>query len=75
LLLTEYCMEYWGTFKCLEKFYPNCVKADGPLPGEFLGQESLAGYSLQGCKGSDTTERLTLTLSMIKYTYTITINK
>ena len=26
------------------------------LPGEFHGQRSLAGYSLQGCKESDTTE-------------------
>ena len=26
------------------------------LPGEFHGQRSLAGYSPQGCKESDTTE-------------------
>ena len=26
------------------------------LPGEFHGQENLVGYSLQGHKGSDTTE-------------------
>lgn len=65
-------MEYRATFKCLEKFYPNCVKADVPLPGEFHRQGSLVGYSPQGCKGSDTTEQLTLPLSMIKYTYTIT---
>ena len=29
------------------------------LPGEFHGLRSLAGYSPQGCKESDTTERLT----------------
>ena len=29
------------------------------LPGEFHGQRSPAGYSLWGCKESDTTERLT----------------
>ena len=32
------------------------------LPGEFQGQGSLAGYSLWGCKESDMTERLTLSL-------------
>ena len=30
------------------------------LPGESRGQRSLAGYSVWGCKGSDTTERLML---------------
>ena len=30
------------------------------LSGEFHGQRSLVSYSLQGRKGSDTTERLTL---------------
>ena len=30
------------------------------LPGEFHGQRSLEGYSSQGCKELDTTERLTL---------------
>ena len=29
------------------------------LPGKSLGQQSLAGYSLWGCKESDTTEQLT----------------
>ena len=33
------------------------------LAGESQGQRSLAGYSLRGCKESDTTERLTLSLS------------
>ena len=28
------------------------------LPGKFHGQRSLVGYSLWGCKESDTTERL-----------------
>ena len=32
------------------------------LPREFHGQRSLAGYSSWGCKESDTTERLTLSL-------------
>ena len=32
------------------------------LPGECCGQRSLAGYSLWGCKESDTTEWLTLSL-------------
>ena len=31
-------------------------------PGEFHGQKSLAGYSPWGCKQSDTTEQLTLSL-------------
>ena len=34
------------------------------LSGKFHGQRSLAGYSPWGCKGSDTTERLTLSLSL-----------
>ena len=33
------------------------------LPGEFHGQRSLVGYSPWGRKESDTTERLTLSLS------------
>ena len=32
------------------------------LPREFRGQRSLAGYSPWGCKESDTTEQLTLSL-------------
>ena len=32
------------------------------LPGEFHGQRSLMGYNPWGCKESDTTERLTLSL-------------
>ena len=35
----------------------------GFLPGESHGQRSLAGYSPWGCRESDTTERLTLSLS------------
>ena len=31
------------------------------LPGEFHGKRSLTGYNPWGCKGSDTTEQLTLT--------------
>ena len=33
------------------------------LPGEFHGQRSLVGYSPWGCRESDTTEQLTLSLS------------
>ena len=33
------------------------------LPGEFHGQSSLAGYSPKGCRESDTSEQLTLSLS------------
>ena len=32
------------------------------LPGEFQGQKSLVDYSPWGCKESDTTEHLTLTI-------------
>ena len=32
------------------------------LPGESHGQRSLAGYSPRGCKESDTTEQLSLSL-------------
>ena len=34
------------------------------LPEEFHGQRSLVGYSPWGCKQSDMTERLTLSLSL-----------
>ena len=34
------------------------------FPGEFHGQRSLAGYSPWGCKELDTTEQLTLSLSL-----------
>ena len=34
------------------------------LPGESHGQRSLEGYSLWGCKESDTTEQLTVSLSL-----------
>ena len=37
------------------------------LPGESHGQRSLAGYSPRGCKESDTTEPLTLTLFYSNY--------
>ena len=33
------------------------------LPGEFYGQRTLVGHSPSGCKESDTTEQLTLSLS------------
>ena len=35
------------------------------LPGEVHGQRSLAGYSPRGNKESDTTERLSLTRSVV----------
>ena len=34
------------------------------LPGKFHGRRSLAGYSPWGCKESDTTERLHLSLGL-----------
>jgi hypothetical protein len=39
------------------------------LSGKFHGQRSMAGYSSWGCKESDTTEQLTLSLlrSNIQY--------
>ena len=37
------------------------------LPGEFHGQRSLSGYSPWGRKESDTTERITLSLSVYIY--------
>ena len=36
------------------------------LPGEFQGQRSLSGYSPWDCKQSDTTKRLTLSLSHLE---------
>jgi len=36
------------------------------LPGEFHGQRSLVGYSPWGCKESDMTEQLTLSLFFFK---------
>ena len=36
------------------------------LPGESLGQRNLGGYSPGGCKESDTTEQLTLSLGVLK---------
>ena len=36
------------------------------LPGEFHGQRRRAGYSPWGCKESDMTEQLTLSLTFIK---------
>ena len=39
------------------------------LPGESHGQRDLAGYSLWGCKESDTTERLTHVFPLSHMTY------
>ena len=40
------------------------------LPGESHGQRNLGGYSPWGCKELDTTERLTLSLSVnVLYIY------
>ena len=41
------------------------------LPAEFHGQRSLAGYSPWGCKESDTTERLILSLFTWQRSYSI----
>ena len=35
-----------------------CQPTPAFLPGKFYGRRSLAGYSLWGCKGLDTTERI-----------------
>ena len=45
------------------------------LPGEFHGQRSLVGYSPWGSKELDTTEGLTLSLSMIQRIHTVRIKK
>ena len=37
------------------------------LPVEFHGQRSLVGYSPRGCKDSDTTQQITLSLSLAFY--------
>ena len=60
------CLQYrrprfntWvGKFPWRRKWQPTPVF----LPEEFHGQRSLAGYSPLGCKKSDTTEQLTLSL-------------
>ena len=39
------------------------------LPGDFYGQRSLAGYSPWGCKELDTTEQLSLSLTIFKHTF------
>ena len=44
------------------------------LPGESHGQRSLAGYSTQGHKELDMTERLTLSLLSAEWTITETLN-
>ena len=41
-----------GKIPCRRKWQPTPIF----LPGEFHGQRSLAGYSLWGCRESDTTE-------------------
>ena len=41
------------------------------LPGEFHGQRSLAGYSPGGCKESDTTEWLILSLFTWQRSYSV----
>ena len=46
-----------GKILCRREWQPTPVF----LPGEFLGQRSLAGYSPQGHKEWDTTERVTHT--------------
>ena len=49
----------WGTHRALGKQgQPTPVL----LPGESHGQSGLAGYSPRGCRESDTTERLPLSL-------------
>ena len=50
---------HFGNIPCRREWQPTAVF----LPGEFHGQKSLAGYSPWGRRESDTTERLTLSLS------------
>ena len=62
MMLLMYCW-LWLLIFCWEYLYicswqPNPVL----LPGEFHGQRSLAGYSPWGCKESDLTEWLMLSL-------------
>ena len=42
------------------------------LPRELQGQRSLAGYSPWGRKESDTTERVTLSLSGVRFFFFLT---
>ena len=44
------------------------------LPGEFHGQRSQTGYSPGGCKESDITERLSLSLVYIRFTFSLSIH-
>ena len=54
--------ETWvGKIPWRRKWQPNSVF----LPGEFHGQRSLVGYSPWGCKESDMTERLILSLGSL----------
>ena len=53
-----------GRFPRVRKWQPRPVF----LPGEFHGQRSLAGYSPQGCKESDTTERLSTRAIKLAFT-------
>ena len=43
------------------------------LPGELHGQRSLAGYSPWGQKELDTTERITLSLSGVRFFFLIEV--
>ena len=54
-----------STTSCLGLAPPGRIPRPTPvfLPGEFYGQRRLAGYSSWGHKESDTTERLTLSLT------------
>ena len=45
------------------------------LPGESHGQRNLVGYNPQGCKESDMTERLTLSLSYSQLIHTVVEQK
>ena len=59
----------------MQETWVQCLSWEDPLeeeiltpvsfPGEFHGQRSLAGYSSWDSKESDTTERLTLSLSAL----------
>ena len=51
-----------GKILWLRKWQPS----PGISPGEFHGQRNLVGYTPWGCKKSDMTERLTLSLFKVK---------
>ena len=60
LLHCQQILYHWATQETWDPVIKDFKDSPVFLPGEFHGQRSLAGYSLWGCKESDTTERLSL---------------